>query len=183
MNRIILTTFFFISLIAASCKSQAPRQKVDGDPEIQGVSEDHELVFEQDAASIYDSIAPPRLLADSVLIYKELANRLKFANHLKGDGGTDLVECSFAINEKGEIESKFFRSSKSIDASMRTITDDLLDQMRNWEPAYYKTDPKKKMRIRLNMYFFFHEKEILFRFYGPERYYILKKSFQRPISE
>ena len=53
---------------------------------------------------IYDSIAPPKLIIDSVKFYRKLAELLKATNKFETDNATILHLAYYVVNESGELK-------------------------------------------------------------------------------
>lgn len=168
-----LILFLLVSLSGLACKQQIVMEKA--------VSGSEPVEFSGPVPSIYDSITPPKLITDSSKLYKELNKLLLFSNNLKWEDEISFTTCFVTIGRNGKIQSKGCKSSNPIETEMIKVTDYLLANLSEWEPAYKKAEPNEKLQVLARISFFFYKNEIKFDVESSS-YYFLRKSFKRPIA-
>lgn len=168
-----LPILYLLFIALASCKSHVVSDN--------SVCLCEPIVFTGDSV-YYNSIVPPRPIADSNRIYEELANRLHFANKLKWTGGTNWSDWWILINENGRVNLKSMQySSKRISNNMPEVMAYVADGLKEWEPAYDKRNADKKVPFDVHLTFYFYKDTILFKAMDLEGHDLLRKSFRRPI--
>lgn len=171
------TSFFYILLLTIICTCKSSTHH----PDAQKISDTtHDLVVQ--AASMYDTITPPKLIVDSVKLYQRLGELLEFSSKLKYNENDRIAFYYLIIENDGQIREgnsrSGLRASEDIEADMKPVMDFLLMNINKWEPAYLKKNPSKKITHLIEITFHFYRDRILFAVRGEESYYFLKKSYK-----
>ena len=131
--------------------------------------------------SMYDSIAPPKLIIDSVKFYVKLAELLKATNKFETNNTTILHLAYYVIKENGELKLKWMDSGPPFINDMAKITNEMESDISKWEPAYLKSTPQKKIAYEITVGFHIHDNNIEFDIHGNQSFYFLEKTFKRPL--
>ena len=131
--------------------------------------------------SMYDSIAPPKLIIDSVKFYVKLAELLKTTNKFELHKVTAPFYAYYIVKENGELKLKWFNSGQSILKDMAKIANDMELDISKWEPAHLKALPQKRLAYEIAVAFYLEEDNISFNIHGGEYFYFLRKTFKRPL--
>lgn len=165
-----------LSLFAYNCK---PSMHYSGKGK---VSDSTHVIIER-ISSMYDTLVPPKLKTDSIKVYEQLGELLKFSGTLTYNNEIRVASYNLIVGDDGRLQDPIFhkdlvKTTKDIEADMIKVMDYLLMNLTEWEPAFLKKDPLKKIPFSVEIVFYFDRNEIQFIVEGSGSYYFLRRAYK-----
>jgi hypothetical protein len=131
--------------------------------------------------SMYDTVAPPKLIADTGELYKKLGDLLVFSSKLHYDEKIRIASYGFIVDADGRIQRRrgydSLWVSPDIKSEMKGVMDFVLMNLTQWEAGFLKENPSKKIPFFIDVDFHFYRDKILFTVQGNQSYYFLRKAY------
>lgn len=127
--------------------------------------------------SIYDTIAPPKLITDSTKLYEQLEEVLDFPTGLKSQDEYKTARYEFIIGTDGQTRERERKPwvVEGVGTDMNKVIDLILTT--KWEPAFLKEAPLKRIPCLIDVVLKFYRDRIEFEVYAPQYYNLLRRTY------
>ena len=146
-----------------------------------GTYENKSCIDVPDTGSVYDSIQPASLVVPMDTFLRRLGHHLKFTNHTVFGGSKYFISTYLVIGKDGKTIRHKFHVTKKLKSDFDLVSQSLLREVSEWEPAHLTDYPGKKIEFAVEIFIWLDDQNITIYFYGPEDKVLFEKVLPRPL--